>query len=194
MVGRPREFDIDEALDAAMGAFWAKGYEATSLTDLMSVTGLHKGSLYKAFGDKHSLFVQALKRYLHSMRHAKNEMLAEAESPLDGLRAVAHRMVEFVDDSPSPMGCMAINALVELAPHDAEVKELMVDHIARMRSSIRDTVAQAQASGQMDRSRPPELITAMLLTMLAGIGTTMKGAISKPEAHMLIDAQIDALL
>jgi TetR/AcrR family transcriptional repressor of nem operon len=176
-----------------MEAFWAKGYEATSLTDLMSATGLHKGSLYKAFGDKHSLFVQALKRYLAAMRRSKNETLAEAKSPLDGIRAVAHAMVEFLDDSPNPMGCMAINSLIELAPHDPEVKAIMTDHIDRMRSSLCKVVVQAQAAGQISKSRPPELVSAMLLTMLAGVGTTIKAAINKTDAHTLIDAQIDAL-
>jgi TetR/AcrR family transcriptional repressor of nem operon len=193
MVGRPRQFDVDEALDAAMEAFWAKGYEATSLTDLVSATGLHKGSLYKAFGDKHSLFVRALKRYLQSMRRAKDDVLADAESPIDGIRAVMHAMVEFLDDSPSPMGCMAINSLIELAPHDSEVKALMLDHLGRMRSSLCEVVEQAQTSGQLSGSRPPELVTAMLMTMLAGLGTTIKTGIGKTDAHMLVDAQLDAL-
>ena len=61
----PREFDMDEALDAAMSVFWEKGYEGTSMADLMAATGLHKGSIYKAFTDKHDLFVKALKRYLN---------------------------------------------------------------------------------------------------------------------------------
>ncbi len=193
MVGRPREFDVEEALDAAMEAFWAKGYEATSLMDLVSATGLHKGSLYKAFGDKHSLFIQALKRYVQSMRRAKNETLAAAKSPLDGIRAVMHAMVEFLDDSPSPMGCLAINSLIELAPHDSEVKAIMLDHIDRMRSSLCKVVIEAQAAGQMSKSRPPELITAMLMTMLAGVGTTIKTGINKTDAHRLVDAQIEAL-
>lgn len=176
-----------------MNAFWAKGYEATSLHDLMTATGLHKGSLYKAFGDKHSLFVLALKRYLHAMRQASSESLKSAGSPLDALRAVAHGMVEFVDDSPCPMGCMAVNALVEMAPHDPEVKEIMADHLARMRQTIGAVVGQAQAAGQLSSERPPELVTAMILTLLAGIGTTIKGAITKVDGHRLVDAQIDAL-
>ncbi len=133
MVGRPREFDPEIVLDAAMQAFWAKGYEATSLADLMDATGLHKGSLYQAFGDKHSLFIQALKRYLSDMRRMKNEMMAQAATPLDGIRAVTHGMIDIADDDCTcPRGCLAINTLVELAPHDAEVQEVMTDHIQRM--------------------------------------------------------------
>ena len=65
-----------------MHAFWARGYEATSMTDLIAATGLHKGSLYQAFGDKHSLFVGALKRYLETMRRQKTQALKSAPTPL----------------------------------------------------------------------------------------------------------------
>ena len=195
MVGRPREFDVDQALDAAMRAFWAKGYVATSLADLMAVTGLHKGSLYQTFGDKHSLFVQALKRYLGDMRRQKNELLKQAPTPLDGIRNVMHRMIDIADgDSTCPKGCMAINSLVELAPHDAKVQKIMADHIERMRGSLEETVADAQAAGQIGQDRPAALITAMLFTFMAGIGTTMRGQLSKPEAHDLLNAQLEALV
>ena len=178
-----------------MRAFWAKGYEATSLADLMAVTGLHKGSLYQAFGDKHALFVQALKRYLEDMRRQKNELLRQAPTPLDGIRNVMHCMIDIADgDDTCPMGCMAINSLVELAPHDVKVQEIMGDHAAGMRRSLEKTVADAQAAGQIGRDRPAALVTAMLFTFMAGIGTTMRGYLSKPDAHDLLDAQLEALL
>ena len=194
MVGRPREFDIDKALSAAMAAFWAKGYEATSLTDLMSATGLHKGSLYRAFGDKHQIFIKALKLYLADMRRSKDELLASAESPLAGLRAVAHGMIDIVDDSPCPKGCMAIHALVEVAPHDPEVEAIMNDHIARMRRSVEEAVAQAQAAGEISTERPPALHASLMLTFIAGLGTMMKGPVSKAQAHKLVDEQLEALM
>jgi TetR/AcrR family transcriptional repressor of nem operon len=93
-MARPREFDMDEALDAAIGTFWTQGYEATSMTDLMEATGLHKGSLYKAFDDKHDLFMKSLSRYLDNHWETMQAILGEARSPLEGVRAwlqgVAH--------------------------------------------------------------------------------------------------------
>ena len=62
-MARPHEFDMDVALDATMSAFWTKGYDATSMTDLVRATGLQKGSIYKAFDDKHDLFMKSLTRY-----------------------------------------------------------------------------------------------------------------------------------
>ena len=90
MVGRPREFDVDKALDAAMQAFWAKGYEATSMADLMAATGLHKGSIYGAFGDKHALFVEALTRYLADMRQIERSVLKGRSDTAGWLDAPRH--------------------------------------------------------------------------------------------------------
>ncbi len=194
MVGRPREFDVDQVLDAAMQAFWAKGYEATTLTDLTNATGLHKGSLYQAFGDKHTLFKEALNRYLADMRRAKNELLAAAETPLDGIRAVGHGMLDIADaDCDCPKGCLAVNSLVELAPHDPEIRTMLEDHAATMRASLEENVTRAQAAGQMRKDRPAELVAAMIMTFMAGLTTTMKGPITREDAHQLLDAQIDAL-
>jgi len=195
MVGRPREFDVDEALNAAMQAFWAKGYEATSLADLMSATGLHKGSLYQAFGDKHTLFIQALKRYLDEMLRTASEAIRNAETPLDGLHNFAHAMIDLVDDDgDTPKGCMGVNAIVELAPHDPEIHAIMEDHVGHMRRSIEATICQAQEAGQMGTDRAPELTAPMIMAFMSGLSTMMKGYISEAEAHALLDAQLEAIL
>jgi len=195
MVGRPREFDPEYVLEAAMQAFWAKGYEATSLADLMAATGLHKGSLYQAFGDKHSLFIQSLKRYLEEIRRQKNSLLKQAPTPLDGLRAVTHAVLDIADgDDDNPKGCLVMNTISELAPHDDEAKQIVAEHLQQMRSAFITAVTQGQASGQIRRGRTPEEITSMMMTFMAGLLTTMKGFVSKDDAHKLLDAQLEAVL
>lgn len=194
MVGRPREFDEDQALDAAMQAFWAKGYEATSMADLMAVTGLHKGSIYQAFGDKHSLFVQALNRYLAEMRETERSVLKKAPTPLDGLRNGAHHVLDMADcEGEVPRGCLAVNALVELAPHDAEIKTILGDHMQFMRATIGETIGDAQTAGQVSKDRPPEVLTSMLMTFMAGLAAMMKSGLGKDDARRLLDAQMDAI-
>ena len=84
-MGRPREFDEDGVLERALHVFWRLGYEATSVTDLMEATGLAKGSLYKAFGDKRSLFLKALDRYLERGRDALRHTLTDAPTVREGL-------------------------------------------------------------------------------------------------------------
>ena len=195
MVGRPRQFDEEQVLDAAMSAFWAKDYEATSLTDLMAATGLHKGSLYQAFGDKHTLFISALERYLAEMRRQKNELLSSAQTPLDGILSVAHAMLDIADDDPEcPKGCMAINALVELVPHDPQVEGIMIRHMESMQASMMDALTRAQAAGQISTARPPEVLFGLIITFMAGLATELKGPLMDLEqAHELLDVQLAAI-
>jgi hypothetical protein len=129
------------------------------------------------------------------MRRHKNECIAAASTPLEGLRDAAHSMLEMADDDPAcPKGCMAINTLIELAPHDADVGRIMNDHIANMRQSLETVIAEAQQAGQVSDKRPPEVITSLMMTFMAGLAATMKGPIDKAQAHQLLDAQFEALM
>lgn len=194
MVGRPRQFDEDHALDAAMRAFWTKGYEATSLSDLTEATGLHRGSLYQAFGDKHQLFVRSLKRYLAEMRRQKAAAMRAAPTPVAGIRLVSHAMVDMADDDHEcPKGCMALNAVVEMGPHDPVIQQLLTEHTMYMRQSLTDAIAEAQAAGEVDDSRSPEILTGLLMTFMAGLATTMKAFVTKDQAHRLLDEHLDAI-
>ena len=195
MVGRPREFDEEQVLDAAMKAFWANGYEATSLADLVSVTGLHKGSLYQAFGDKHSLFIQTLNRYLQNIRHHKNQVLQQADTPLGGIRSVLHGFIDMSeDDAECPQGCMAVKSLVELAPHDTQVQRLMDEHRNGMLASMTNRITEAQANGSLSTDRSPEVIANLIMIFMNGLATEAAGPMDIQEAHALLDAQLDALL
>ena len=195
MVGRPREFDEEQVLDAAMKAFWANGYESTSLADLVSVTGLHKGSLYQAFGDKHSLFIQTLNRYLQNMRHHKKQILDAAESPLAGIRAVLHGFIDMSkSDCDSPRGCMAVKMLTEMAPHDAEVNRIMEAHKENMRASMESRLVLAQSEGELDSGKSPKMITSLLMIFMDGLATQATGPMNIEDAHKLLDGQLDALL
>ena len=195
MVGRPREFDEEQVLDAAMKAFWTNGYEATSLADLVSVTGLHKGSLYQAFGDKHTLFVQTLNRYLQGIRQHKNQILDNAEEPLQGIHDILHGFIDMSEtDCSSPKGCMAVKSLVEMAPHDPQVQRIMEDHHAVMQASLETHLHKAQANGELDKGKSPEMITSLLMIFMDGLAALACGPTTPEQAHALLDGQLDALL
>jgi TetR/AcrR family transcriptional repressor of nem operon len=195
MVGRPRQFDEEQVLDAAMKAFWANGYEATSLANLVSVTGLHKGSLYQAFGDKHSLFIQTLNRYLQNVRHHKNQILQQADTPLGGIRAVLHGFIDMSEgDASCPQGCMAVKSMVEMAPHDAEVQRLMEEHKKGMQASIERRITEAQTNGDMSTDKPAEIIANLIMIFMNGLAAEAAGPMDVQRAHELLEGQLDALL
>ena len=124
-MARPREFDIDEALQAAMEVFWDRGFEATSLADLMEATSLHKGSIYKAFGSKQELFTRALTQYLDDIYARMQSELEAPESAKEGIRRWMKIILEFCNEQATRRGCFALNSVVELgpqhvAPHGAQ--------------------------------------------------------------------------
>lgn len=189
-VGRPREFDEGAALDAAMGAFWRKGYEATSLADLCDSTGLHKGSLYQTFGSKHELFMEALRHYIEGHFSAVARAMQSSDSPIGNIRAAMQKAVSIVSGDN---GCLMVNSLVELAPHDPAVKEMLQATAQRRMQKMAELVARAQAAGEMRSDCPPEAIAMQLMVTLAGLSATMKGFIDEDQAMQTIDTVLGTL-
>lgn len=189
-VGRPREFDEDKALEAAMDAFWQKGYEATSLADLCKHTGLHKGSLYQTFGSKHELFMRALKNYMERTFGEVAAVISDVESPIERIRAVMHKII---NQASAESGCMMLNSVAELAPHDPEVKEALLANAQRRLGAMTELVGEAKAAGEIQDSRPSEDIAAQLMVTLAGSATTMKAFLTREQALHTIDGVLESL-
>jgi TetR/AcrR family transcriptional repressor of nem operon len=187
-VGRPREFDEERALEAAMDAFWRKGYESTSLTDLCSCTGLHKGSLYQAFGDKHQLFMQSLKHYADREFKETAAVALQQQSPLDSIRAVVRTVC---DHAAEGRGCLIINSMVELAPHDPQVKEAIQAEGYRRIQVLTEFLTKAQEAGEIRPELKPDQLARQLMIGLAGSAAMVKGLITTEEVMELLEGMID---
>lgn len=169
-LGRPREFDLDEALDDAMHAFWANGYEATSLADLMEATGLQKGSIYKAFGDKRSLFLRALDRYLSMNLAGLEKAVAEHDDPAEAVEAALVGMVRVLCDPRNDRrGCFATNSVMELAGRDREVADRLALHFERQRSLLEASVGRAQRAGAFRDDEPAGDVALTLVLLVPGL-------------------------
>jgi len=193
-MARPREFDIDDALDAAMRAFWAHGYEATSLTDLIDATGLQKGSLYKAFGDKHSLFLQCLDHYAQNIMAIQSEALESGATPTESLSAWFDGAIEYaIGEEGRPRGCFAMNTLVELGPHDAVIGERLIHHKVRFIELISSRIKNGQETGEFRADIPAETLADILFTYVMGMVGSLKGAFEPAEARNNADALMDML-
>ena len=191
---RPREFDLDEALDAAMGAFWRRGYEGTSLADLMHAMGLQKGSIYKAFGDKHALFLCALQRYLDTMHETQRDTLAGARSPRAALQAWLDRLIEAAPvEGGGCRGCLAVNTLVELGPHDEQARAILEAHFEQVRQLLIAQIREGQERREIRADIDAGHCAQFLMTMAAGLLGSLKGATSKPEARRLAQTTLQLL-
>jgi AcrR family transcriptional regulator len=106
-LGRPRSFDVDEALDQALNVFWRKGFEGTSLPDLTTAMGINRPSLYAAFGNKESLFRKAVERYEENTARRIHEALDEPDVRV-AVETMLRRNIEAITDSRNPPGCFMV--------------------------------------------------------------------------------------
>ena len=188
-VGRPREFDEESVLEAAMDVFWQKGYEATSLADLCEATGLHKGSLYQAFGDKHQLFMQALSHYSEKEFQSVMAIVSDSKSPLENIKTVVYAVANMADEAH---GCLIINSMVELAPHDEEVRAAVHSFAERRLKAMIKMIGAAQKTGEIRSELDAMMLARQLLMTLAGAAAVVKGVLKSNEIIGVLDTMIDS--
>jgi TetR/AcrR family transcriptional repressor of nem operon len=161
-VARPRLFDPDAALDAALGAFTARGYEATSVQDLVEATGLSRSSLYAAFGDKHGLYLAALDRYGCADATALARSIERAPSPLAGIRA-------YLDAVAGGCGCFAFNAAAERGATDPDTARRAAEGWHALHRAFADALRAAQAAGEIGKEQDPDALAASLAATVYGL-------------------------
>ena len=150
-----KQFNTDDVLVKAMNAFWARGYESTSMQDLVACMGINRGSLYATFGGKRSLFIQALRRYDETHRAATVASLRKLDSPRQAIMAVFAGAIAAAIDNGSRDGCLLINTALELSPHDEEISAFVSDCLTDMENFFRDMVEQAMARSEVSPDIDP---------------------------------------
>jgi TetR/AcrR family transcriptional repressor of nem operon len=194
---RPRTFDEDRAVDAAMRTFWANGYEATTTDDLCAATGLGRSSIYNTFTSKHELFRRALLHYVETMNATQLAILEdEGRSPVERLRdlfsAVIDGEVATRRDGRS-IGCLTVNTTVELAGRDAEAAEILDRDTERRAAALRIVIAAGQRAGEITSSRDPGSLARYLNAVIAGMRVAGQGGADRAALQSIADAAVDAL-
>ncbi|MFC9777170.1 TetR/AcrR family transcriptional regulator [Paenibacillus chitinolyticus] len=189
-MGRIREFDEDQVLDAAMQLFWEKGYEATSLSDLTSRMGVQRPSIYSAFGGKKELFEAALRKYTMTRASLIRAKLQSNPSVKEGFRTFFEDViVEEYAENPRK-GCFCINTMVELAPHDEKFEILTREHQMYLAVIFEETIERGIQSGELEIGVNAKALSQALLVSLIGLTVLIK---SRPE-RSFIDNSIEVVL
>jgi len=175
---RQREFDVDQALDAAMQLFWEKGYEATSLSDLTSAMGIQRPSIYATFGDKKELFEAALRRYTSAHAAGVRAKLQHHSSAKEAFRVFFEGMVEEEYAGGGSRGCFCINTMVELAPHDAKFEILTREHEMYLAAIFQETIEKGLQSGELQDVLDAKALAQTLVVSWIGLTVMMK---ARPE-------------
>lgn len=193
-MARPREFDEEKVIASAIDAFWTHGYDATSVTDLMGATGLAKGSLYKGFGDKKHLFMQALNSYLNAGHDGLLELDASSGSGRQVLEQFLSGVVGMSTGKGVRRGCLAVNSGVELGPHDSEVRNRLRRYYRQREKTIAAMVSRGIADGSLRNDLDPEAAARQIITLTDGLHVRGKLGLTRKEADETIAIALSALV
>ncbi|MFV1983632.1 MAG: TetR/AcrR family transcriptional regulator [Thiohalomonadales bacterium] len=192
MVGPNKQFDQDAVLDKALQVFWNKGYEATSMQDLVSSMGINRASLYQTYGNKHSLFMTCIDRYIENTLTSMRQMLELSGPALNNLKQM---FTGFVEQSliEQKHGCFINNSAVELGPHDADIAEKLRNSWNQFEKIFETIIERAIKNNEIDKNTNVEQLALLLNINLQGLMVKTKVNTPKEKLIICIDALFDLI-
>jgi AcrR family transcriptional regulator len=185
-MGRPRQFDADEALDRAVQVFWRQGYEGAALSDLTEAMGINRPSMYAAFGNKEELFRKAFQRYNDStasyMSRALDEPTARAVA-----EAVLRGAIEAVTTKDRPKGCMAVQAALATSADGEPVRRQLADWRGAGEAALRRRFQTAKTAGDLPADADPADLARYLCVLTYGIAVEATGGVTKAKLKRTAD-------
>lgn len=191
MMARSKEFDVDIVLGKAMNVFWQQGYEKTSMQDLVTGMGIHKRSMYDTFGDKHTLYMKAIDRYVQNTSANMEEQVKEAASAKGAIRQLFELILQMAEMDPK--GCLLVNTAVELSYHDPEAAARVNEAFLDTEQLIERLLLDGQASGEISRRRPAADLAAYLHNALVGLRVMVKTTRDVNKLQGIIDTTLEVL-
>ncbi|KAA5826840.1 TetR/AcrR family transcriptional regulator [Saccharopolyspora hirsuta] len=196
-MARPRLFDEDRALEAAMRTFWANGYEATSTQDLCEATGLGRSSIYNTFSSKHDLFMRALVRYIDATTTRQLAILDDVErSELERIRALFAVIVESELENRRDgrsFGCLTVNSVVELAGRDPEAAQVLDRDGERRLGALRMVIEAGQRSGSITSTRDAGALAGFVNAVIGGMRIAGQAGADQAVLESIAETALDAL-
>jgi len=192
-LGRPLQFDPEQALESAMQLFWRKGYEATSLQDLLQATGLSKSSLYQTFGNKHTLFEQCVEHYRRNMIQKMQEMLAQASSGRAFIKQLFLGVFDETQGENAHRGCLIMNTASEFAQSDPVIAKLVTQGTKAFAELFQAAITQAIAEGDIPPKKDVKVLASYLMASLTGLKTLVKSGTSAEEVKAITGVILSTL-
>ena len=168
-MGRPRGFDEDAVLEAAMRVFWEKSYEGATMADLTKAMGINRSSMYAAFGDKESLFHRIIERYREGRMSHIRQALARP-SLREVIAGLIHGTAEFLSTPGNPRGCLSIQGALACGTDAKPVKQAIIEWRRSGEAALKKRLQQAQSEGELPREIQPADFARYLSTVIAGLG------------------------
>ena len=190
-IGRPRGFDPEKALEAALRVFWKKGYEGTALSDLTASMGINRPSIYATFGNKEALFRKALDRYSERMTNYMAEALKEPTA-----RAVAERLMAGTADLLScpgnPKGCLIVQGALACGDGADPIRKELIARRATGEAAVRERFERAKVEGDLPAGANPGDLARYVMAVMHGMSVQSAGGASREELQGVIDLSMRA--
>lgn len=190
-MARVKEFDPDVVLARALDLFWRRGYEATSMADLVEHLGIGRASIYATYGSKHDLYLKALDLYGRTTGLSSADALSR---PGLVLPAVRDLLLGFASGPPErPKGCLVVNAAIELMGSDPEVGRQVESSWDRLELSLTSAMLRARAQGEIPADKDPEALARFLLVVMQGLRVLGRGEPDPARVRDAVDQAIATL-
>jgi TetR/AcrR family transcriptional repressor of nem operon len=178
-MARTKDFDENEVLTKAMRLFWYKGYNGTSMQDLVDGLGISRSSLYDTYGDKHALFIKALEKYKES---ASGEMCNIVNNSVSAKEAIKQLFVfttrELLSDEQHK-GCFMVNSAIEVAPHDKEVSNMICQNDQQVENAFYQAIKKGQESGEVISKQDARALARFIVNTVKGLRVSAKSTTDK---------------
>ncbi|WP_339489628.1 TetR/AcrR family transcriptional regulator [Pseudomonas sp. EL_65y_Pfl2_R95] len=191
--GRPKSFSPEQALESAMQVFWQRGYEATSLQDLLAATGLSKSSLYQTYPSKQAWFEAAFARYCRNRQELLLELLEQSSSPLDYIRS---RLIGVLDDDGLdgiPRGCMLVNVANEFSLGQPAVVLLVKNATEGFSRVLSIALKRAQVNGELSAQADCAALGFYLQCVISGLRTQVKSGLAAEQIEATVNSVMRTL-
>ena len=190
-LGRPRAFDVDDALDKALIVFWEKGYEGTSIADLTEAIGINPPSLYAAFGNKEALFRRALDRYETHRDRILNEAFA-APTARAAITKLLEGTADRLSDKSMPQGCLLVQAALCGGEECDAVKRDLAARRAEGETLIRTRLERAKAEGDLPAGADPVALARYVSTIMQGMAVQAAGGATRVQLREIARLALNA--
>jgi len=178
-MARTKDFDENEVLTKAIQLFWHKGYNATSMQDLVDALGISRSSLYDTYVDKHTLFLKALESYQRAGNAKINEIVNQSTSAKETVIKLMELATNELVGDKQQKGCFMVNAEIEVAPHDQEVSKLVCQNEKQMETAFFQVIKKGQQTGGIKNNEDALVLAKFIFNAVKGMQVTAK---SSPDA------------
>jgi TetR/AcrR family transcriptional repressor of nem operon len=192
-VGRPREFDPEDALDEAVEVFWTKGFDATSLRDLLEAMDLSKSSFYQTYGSKGELYLRCIDRYRDRVADRMMQDLRRADSARAFIEDAFRALTRDLDAENGRRPCLVMNDSGDVERREAAVARRMRRGAAQFEAVFRTAVERAQREGDVPAHKDPDALARYLMSSRSGLLAVRKSGASEDELRDVVEVTLSAL-